>query len=426
MPENRHYKPPVIKRMLAIIIKFPSFIMERIAAKIRARATSEQLALDARPLVLPCERIRELEEKWEALRENVSASVSGWTDEEKQIIEQIRKETTEANRNNVTRTEAYRSIYFCKPELHWALLAHIVSRNGGWNMTDLKGELLPHLLSGEQRQSNFELLERANGFIFQDAFPQLLLYETGRRLGRQLTHLLPAFGVSKFMLPVWNQFWRYQNSAVLTTALIINEQHYIESRIVQNPHYRHNVLNKAMFNLQIPLQTNAVIMPYRSQLTGGMKLAGLILENFSNLPERIEFGKRLYAILFRIEIVHEGVLHFVRAVPHSGSRADYAPQLFTKTKPKQKAGNYKERLIECRLRSGEDALYSPELPDAWEDYPLTAADNTDWFLKDCEVVPYMKELPLPRIFEITDEHCLGLNKIELAVIAAQKAGIRLD
>lgn len=420
---NKHLsKTSGMKKVLAIILKLPSLVIKRIAAKLRARSSSEQLAIDARPLVLPSDRIRELEEEWKALSE--SPAGKEWNDDEKQIIERILAETSEANRNNVTRTEAYRSIYFRKTELHWALLAHVVSRNGGWNMTDLKGELLPRLLSEEQRRDTFELLERANSCIFQDAYPQLLLYETGRRLGRSLTHLLPAFGVSRFMMPVWKQFWRYNDSAVLTTALIVNEQHYIESRIVQNRHFRNHVLNKAVFNVQIPLQTNAVIMPYRSQLTGGMKLAGLVLENFSSLVERIEFGKRLYAILFRIEVVHEGVLHFVRAVPHSGSRADYASQLFTKTKPGQQDESYRERLTECRLLAGAEALYSPSLEESWEDQRFEAADSTDWFNDGVEVCRYMKELPIPRIFEITDEHCLGLNKIELAVIAAQKAGIR--
>lgn len=32
-------------------------------------------------------------------------------------------------------------------EIHWALLGHMVSRNGGWNMTDLKGDLYTRILS---------------------------------------------------------------------------------------------------------------------------------------------------------------------------------------------------------------------------------------------------------------------------------------
>ena len=49
--------------------------------------------------------------------------------------------------NNITRTKAYFDIYQKYPEIHWAFLGHMVSRNGGWNMTDLKGDFLTRLLT---------------------------------------------------------------------------------------------------------------------------------------------------------------------------------------------------------------------------------------------------------------------------------------
>src|SRR3954466_2277733 len=62
--------------------------------------------------------------------------------EEKMLIEHIRNQTRLLNQNNVTRTKAYLDFYKLHPEIHWAFLGHMVSRNGGWNMTDLKGEFL--------------------------------------------------------------------------------------------------------------------------------------------------------------------------------------------------------------------------------------------------------------------------------------------
>lgn len=62
--------------------------------------------------------------------------------EEKRLVQQITARTKEKNENNVTRTAAYLDFYKRHPEIHWAFLGHMVSRNGGWNMTDLKGELL--------------------------------------------------------------------------------------------------------------------------------------------------------------------------------------------------------------------------------------------------------------------------------------------
>ncbi len=70
----------------------------------------------------------------------------------------ISQETSRHNRNNLTRTEAYRRIYSETPELHWALLAHLVSRNGGWNMTDLCGDL-GSSLTAVDKQALFSFLE---------------------------------------------------------------------------------------------------------------------------------------------------------------------------------------------------------------------------------------------------------------------------
>ncbi|WP_440177084.1 DUF2515 family protein, partial [Bacillus subtilis] len=47
------------------------------------------------------------------------------------ILEEIKTLTQENNRSNITRTAAYLECYEQYPELHWALLAHMVSRNGG-------------------------------------------------------------------------------------------------------------------------------------------------------------------------------------------------------------------------------------------------------------------------------------------------------
>ena len=62
--------------------------------------------------------------------------------EESALVQQIQDQTKNLNKNNVTRTKAYLEFYNRHPEIHWAFLGHMVSRNGGWNMTDLKGGLL--------------------------------------------------------------------------------------------------------------------------------------------------------------------------------------------------------------------------------------------------------------------------------------------
>ncbi|MDR4948142.1 DUF2515 family protein [Neobacillus cucumis] len=49
-------------------------------------------------------------------------------------------------------------------------------------MTDLKGEFLTRLMTKKDRVLFFQFLERGNWLIFQDAYPQFLLYEESLRL----------------------------------------------------------------------------------------------------------------------------------------------------------------------------------------------------------------------------------------------------
>lgn len=359
------------------------------------------------------------EAPWKAL---ASTSAQWGSGAERLLIERILAETARLNHNNVTRTEAYRLMYKRHPELHWAMLAHLVSRNGGWNMTDLEGEWLPHLLPGAKRKDVFLLLEHANAFIFGDAYPQLLLYEESIHADRPLFHLLPAFGVTRFMRPVWEQFWRRRDPVPLTIALIVNEQHFIEQRVVQDDYFRRNVIDTFFFGMQSLLQLNAVMFPYHTD--NELLLAGLIMEHFDDLSERIEFGKALYAILFGVPRVREGALAFADRGRHTGSRVDYAPQIFARVRRDPPSALYKERLLGGKLLPGAAPLYSPELRDAWANQTLEAPARGDWFHSAADIAPYFRKLKLPRSFELTNEYGLLLNKIELAVLAAEQ--LRLD
>ena len=86
------------------------------------------------------------------------------TKEEQLIINKIKIQTEQLNKNNVTRTRAYYQFYIQYPEIHWALLGHMVSRNGGWNMTDLKGIYIREFY---QRKINsyFFFLEKGIGLF---------------------------------------------------------------------------------------------------------------------------------------------------------------------------------------------------------------------------------------------------------------------
>ncbi|NIK68597.1 DUF2515 domain-containing protein [Paenibacillus sp. BK720] len=408
-------------RKIKQFFSLPAAAWDYAVGKWHGLEASHEMLAEATPLQLAEDAVAGLEGEWRKLEEQQAEPVtSAWSGEEKILIERIREETSRLNRNNVTRTEAYRLMHQRHPELHWAMLAHLVSRNGGWNMTDLAGEWLPQLLPDDKRQSVFLLLEHANSFIFGDAFPQLLLYGESVRLGRPLFHLLPAFGVTRFMKPVWEQFWRTRDPAPLTVALIVNEQHFIEQRVVQDDYFRKNVLDTFFFGMQSLLQLNAVMFPYHAEAEPELRLAGLIMEDFDDVSERIEFGKSLYAILFGVPRVREGALAFAGKGRHTGSRADYAPHLFARIRREPPAALYKERLLGGKLLPGAAPLYSPELRDAWADRKLESAKREDWFASASGIMPYFRKLKLPRSFELTGEYGLLLNKIELAVLAAQQ------
>ncbi|WP_020615347.1 DUF2515 family protein [Paenibacillus daejeonensis] len=382
---------------------------------------SARLRRTAQRLQLPDKQsLGHLADAWQSLGSKTYRPELELKAAERALLSDIRQRTERENRNNVTRTAAYLSFYRRHPEVHWSLLAHMVSRNGGWNMTDLQGELISRLLSGEQRRQTFQMLERANFLIFGDAYPQLLLYEAGLATGEDLSRLLPALGVSRFMQPVWSRFYASRESAMLSMALIVNEQHYIEERVVQHPWYREHVLEALYFKLQSPLQFNQVIFPYQANGQGTVYV-GLVLEDFTSLQERIAFGKRLYAILYRIPEVFDGVSGYVCHHPHTGSRADYAGELFSPEAGAQAHGPFRERLHALRLLEGADRLYSPELGQAWADQPGRPPEPGDWLMQadPQDLAGYLERLPLPRSFVITNEYGFALDKLELAVLAGE-------
>lgn len=362
--------------------------------------------------------------EWAAVKERLRHALANQaqkphpaTPQEQTMIERIQAAIKQANRNNITRTHVYWEIAQTHPELHWALLAHAVSRNGGWNMTDLQGEWLPDLMSREERFQFFRFLETANAYIFEDAYPQLLLYIESRRHKEPLFHLLPHFHVSRFMKPFWDSFWRTGHSPLLTLALIVNEQHYIEERIVRHPYFREKVLNHVLFKAQSLFQLNQVLIPHEATSaqtpTGDttLSLCGVVVETFSSLDERIQIGKALYGLLYQPEVL-EGFQRFAAQQRHTGSRADYWPQLFSPVrhtlKPKTTG-----KLNGCELLDAADPVYSPQLHTAWPNQRLVEPDRHDWYT-DTSAFRYMRSPVAPIYNEMSDEYCFALQKMKTA------------
>lgn len=341
--------------------------------------------------------------------------------EETQIINRIQAETKRWNRNNLTRTKAYLDFYKNHPEIQWAFLGHMVSRNGGWNMTDLQGEFLTVLLSSKERHQFFSFLERGNWLIFQDAYPQFLLYEESLKRGKPLFHLLSHFGVSMFMEIMWDHFFVYHNRYMLTMALVVNEQSYLEERVIQNPYFKTNVMNTLQFKLQELFSFTHILFPFSKGTK--IELFGMPLPQFDSLRQRILLGKVLYGLLFRNKHVLEKVYQWALSTPHTGSRNDYWPKLFSIVKEGSPGKIYQlTRLNGCHLKAGMPRLYSPQLQYVWNDVRHEPAEPGDWY-KDIGVLEYLIEDQEKLGGDIKREYCQTLEKLELAVIAKKAVSI---
>ncbi|XTP56745.1 DUF2515 domain-containing protein [Niallia sp. Krafla_26] len=329
------------------------------------------------------------------------------------LIKKIKNETALLNKNNVTRTLGYLDFYIRHPEIHWAFLAHMVSRNGGWNMTDLKGGFLTKLFTKKESQAFFNFLERGNWLIFQDAYPQLLVYEESKRKRTNLFYLLPHLHISFFMETIWNYFWREPDKRLLTIALIINEQNYIEKRVVQNSAFQKNVLNTLEFTLQDILALNHILFPYEAN--GGIQLIGQTVHHFNSLHERILLGKRLYSVLFHdLERLHS-IEKWAKEYPHSGSRMDYWPQLFHYVNEEVPGINLTPRIISCSIPPRSPRIYSPKLEYSWKDQKHDPAERGDWY-KDWKIIHTLTASHDHVDGEIKDDYCKTLEKLELATI----------
>jgi hypothetical protein len=305
---------------------------------------------------------------------------------EKEIVQSIRNKTDAMNVNNITRTNAYLKYYQRNPEVHWAFLAHMVSRNAGWNMTDIKGDIVGDLIPEKNKVEFFTFLERSNALIFSDAYPQLLLYEYSKHNRKAYFHLLKSLHVSSFMHPIWNYFFLTKNSSLLTVALIINEQNYIEKRVIRNQQFK-EVLNSIQFRMQDLFGFTMVLFPYLSRnKKNKVKLAGITAKDFTSLSERVEIGKRLYSILFEVKQVYKGAHSFSLNTPHTGSREDFYPTIFSK-----------------HLNPSSDKIYSPTLTHVWSNIHHKYHDKSDWFI-DLMFYKDLQTIPVSKKYDVTDEY----------------------
>ncbi|GAA0322343.1 hypothetical protein GCM10008967_11040 [Bacillus carboniphilus] len=302
---------------------------------------------------------------------------------EREILQSIRSQVRLWNENNVTRTDAYFRYFQKHPEIHWSFLAHMVSRNGGYHMTDLKSRSYRYALEAEEQKQIFSMLETANHLIFQDAYSQLLLYEIWKERGKNFFHLMPHLSVSPFMQEVWDFFIKNKNAEVLTVALIINEQMMLEARLIPTKIFKHA---KSTFPFQVQefLATTYILFPTRKK-----QLHGLPVQHFEMVTQRIETGKKLYSLLWDHKRNHKQFVSFASKVQHTSSREDYWPNIYTTTPLERKK------------------IHSPNLEQAWENMSPLIQSKKTWVCRKAQL-DLLKSRPVLREHNCTLEVCTSL------------------
>lgn len=298
------------------------------------------------------------------------------TIQELTIIRQIQLETAKKNIDNISRTNAYFSYFKKNPDIIWSFLAHMVSRNGGWNMCDLEGSIFPHLLAPQLRKQLFLTYERANWLIFHDAYPQLLLYHYSTKINKSLFHLLPFFHVSSFIEREWNRYWKDKNKKRLTTALIINEQNVIQTPVIDHQVYKAKIFRSLIFSFQDWLHFSCVLFP-----TCGGELYGASVNGFKSLSKRIHLGKRLADILFHPRLFPY-FFEFADKTTHTGSRYDYEQYFKMKSKRKTSMLRTSFPTIQHHQHMHEDWSKQRMMSSAWLHFPAHHHHSmhlTDWY-----------------------------------------------
>jgi hypothetical protein len=242
------------------------------------------------------------------------------------------------NRDNVSRTDAYLEMYTHLREggidLPWVLMAHLVSRNAGYLMSDLARTLDPAF--ADAGESLFLLLERANWLIFVDAWHHLCSHLLGRPL--------ESPRVPRFMIDAWARS-ASSSERELVIDLVHNEQHLIEHRAVHHPHLAPGARLLGLIEASGREKPLHFAIPDAPAITVG---------GFASLERRIDTGRRIYDLVLAAQDKRDALWTWARAHPHTGSRAVYGGR---------PGPTVREAWPVERVRAMWDGVHAPMEPD---------------------------------------------------------------
>jgi len=222
-------------------------------------------------------------------------------------------ELDERNRDNVARTAAYLELYAWTRahgrELPWVLMAHLVSRNAGYLMSDLarmSDRPDTDASVADATRTLFLLLERANWLIFHDAWHHVLSFLLGRAL--------ESPRVPRYMIDAWARHAAAPDERRLVLDLVHNEQNLIERRAVHHPHLAAGARLLALIEASGREKPLHFALPDAPAIT---------VRGFAQLERRIEAGRRIYDEVIADRGRRDALFAWAIEHPHTGSRAIY-------------------------------------------------------------------------------------------------------
>jgi hypothetical protein len=282
--------------------------------------------------------------------------VAAWDEDGPRIRREILAVREAHNDTNPQRTDYYDRYWTANPEIPWSLLANLVSRNAGYQMSDLArfsaklavaGSLtviLPIpgtiLLGLAQIKALWAFLELGNFLIFRDVCPALEGWVHAKRRPEHTDRIFdmllePEFDLDPFAVEQWKSFARLGDGRTQADiqkhcfALIANEQNQIEDRLVRGVGSYLGELastTSVLVRLYGALGLTRLGFPLGSPAADATadKLAIYQVGDFISLDARINTGRDLFVGLLDTATRRDRVHAWVRANRlHSGSRADY-------------------------------------------------------------------------------------------------------
>jgi Protein of unknown function (DUF2515) len=265
------------------------------------------------------------------------------------------------NDTNPERTDYYYDYWKANPEIPWSLLASLVSRNAGYQMSDLarniaKVAFAPLILPpGMGRpavslgirvlQSLWAFLEVGNFLIFRDVSPALEAWKHAKlhpehadKIFDLLDH--PDFDADPWILAEWKGLFAKRGSLTAadiqrhTFALISNEQNQIEDRLVKGAaSYLGPIsgITNEITTWYNRLGLTILCFPEATSPTNPTPQHLLLytVGNFASLDARINVGRDLFVGLFGSPARRTNIEAWVNANPvHHGTRADYNEEYY--------------------------------------------------------------------------------------------------